>query len=89
MTDKNYIEIVHEFPYDNEDWQGEDRDIWWAVSPTEGDYRMWRKGDPEEPWAESGDQKRAWKINGELYIGSVDDINGLRKLLDALEQEFS
>lgn len=69
----------------------EDTDIYWAVRPSEGRWRVRDKG--TEEWQEDkmlhGSQ--AWLIEGgnSVYVYSKRDIEGLRKLLDAIEGELN
>lgn len=76
-----YIEVEHEHGPIN----GEvEISVWHAVRPSPS---RWIEGDSS---ISTTMFENSWRLEGGLpiYIHSVEDINGLRKLLDALEKEF-
>ena len=93
VTSDNYIDVKHEYfglP-DNEGLRLRTRDVWYAMRPTVPEYHVVDKDDNIVPeWEASVDT--AWTISkaglSHVVISDVDDINGLRKLLDALEFNF-
>lgn len=95
---KNYIEVFQDFheeqsgPVDKSTvWVDEGFDVYYAVRPTAGGWRYYSKTDPtanaetERPFGGG-----AWELMGgkPVYVGSQTDVDGLRKLLDAVEAEL-
>lgn len=87
MTHKNYIEVAHEWDDSDEVWDSHNRDFWHAVRPTPSEYAMARK--PEVAQFPENQQYGSWKIEGKLDVYSKHDVAGLRKLLDAIEEELN
>lgn len=83
----HYIEIVHE--YNDEDGD-ESEDVYYAVHPSVSRYRFNAGGNSTgSDWSEMFDP--GWALNGgqAVYIYDRECIAGLRKLLDAIEEELS
>lgn len=76
----NYIEIRHQYTDRHQDVNV---DTWWAVKPTSHDWNP-----AEGPALDLGPE--AWRISpGEtIHIYGLEDLAGLRKLLDRIEQEI-
>lgn len=73
---ENYIEVFHE--YEDKDFDT-CRDTWWAVRPTPYKWRN-SEGEMVDVMAEP------WKIQGDIYVWDKQDIAGIRKLLDKLDE---
>lgn len=93
VTSDNYIDVKHEYfglP-DDEGQRLRTRDVWFALKPTTPEYHVVDKDDQPIPEYQATVQT-AWEIakagQPHMIIVDVDDINGLRKLLDALEADF-
>lgn len=82
---KNYIEVVHRYA-EPDDFYGvgfmHSEDVFYAVRPSSS--RFGRGGESlKSMWSES------WSLNGSsLQVHGLEDIAGLRKLLDAVEVEM-
>lgn len=78
---KNYIEVEH--TYVDKDL-AENFDIWYAVRPSPSRVRFSGDGEPTEFFGSS------WEIEGlgPVLIHGREDIAGLRKLLDAIEEQM-
>lgn len=92
VTD-NYIDVKYEY-FGLPDENGlrlRTRDVWFATKPTVPEFHVVDKDDnPIPEW--NADVSTAWTISkaglNNILICDVDDINGLRALLDKLEQDF-
>lgn len=79
----NYIEVEHEYKDSDEDTNW---DIYYAVRPSADRYSYKREGAEvvestySNPWYVSGGHA--------VTVYNLDDIQGLRKLLDAIEVEI-
>lgn len=76
---KNYIEIEH--TYVDEDF-ATNYDIWYAVRPSPSRVRF--QGESEA----RAHCDPTWVIEGPVHLWGVQDIAGLRKLLDAIEEQM-
>ncbi len=93
VTSENYIDVKFEYfgvPDDN-GLRLRTRDVWFATKPTVPEFHVVDKDDEVIPEYKA-DVSTGWSIGKaglqEILIVDVDDINGLRALLDTLEQEF-
>lgn len=79
----NYIEITHE--YKDEKYGDDNRDVYFAVKPTPS---SWCHREETE-WYMGYDE--GWAVNGgqPVRVQDRNDVAGLRKLLDAIEEEMS
>jgi len=78
---KNYIEVEHEY-VDHEAWHV--RENWVAVR-----HPYWDMVHGDEKFPEKSEPNSGFYLqNSTLSVGTIDDINGLRKLLDAIEAEY-
>lgn len=77
----HYIEVTHEYVDGDED---ENTDVWWAVRPTPNQWRP--RGGKAVTDGLLG--KGPWQITPGNYtnIWDQNDIDGLRKLLDKIEE---
>ncbi|UVG35225.1 hypothetical protein SEA_CECE_219 [Microbacterium phage Cece] len=93
MTD-NYIDARHEYlgePND-EGVRVKRTDVWYAVRPTAPHLNLVTPDGEDDPDLQV-DVTTAWTLHnasttGPLIIVDQDDIDGLRKLLDAIEQKM-
>ena len=88
---KNYIEVEVE---DREVINGTiyaDTEVFWAVRPSPDRTRSWKEGEPEPDYKEL---KYPWSggfiLQGgqSVYVYDKSDVEALRKLLDAIEEEL-
>lgn len=91
MSD-NYIEIEHEYRSTGESPRGKyvekSVDVWYATRPSSSLFEYWPETE-EEPEYETGKNHNGWAINGSnLSIYTKEDVVGLRKLLDAIEESL-
>lgn len=93
VTSENYIDVKYEY-YGVPDDSGlrlRTRDVWFATKPTVPEFHIVDKDDEVVPEFEAN-VSTGWSIGKaglqEILIVDLDDINGLRALLDTLEQEF-
>lgn len=92
VTD-NYIGVEHEYfgPPDDADVRLRSRDIWYASRPSQPRYGLVDLSDEPIPGHQTS-ARTAWSIGKagleSPYIFDRDDINGLRKLLDQIEQKM-
>ena len=80
----NYIETVHEYVDEDGDTC---RDVWFAVRPTPSAWTY--RGD--KPGYSPKLKDEAWVIqpgSGSVAVWDIDDIAGIRKLLDAIEAKW-
>jgi hypothetical protein len=93
VTSENYIDVKYEyFGLPNDDGlRLRTRDVWFATKPTVPEFHIVDKDDNPVPEYEAN-VDTAWTIGKagqtDFIICDVDDINGLRALLDALERDF-
>lgn len=78
----NYIEISHSYKDEDDDVE----DTYYAVCPTPYRY-SYKAGDGE---VRESNMSTSWDLMGgrPISIYHQDDIDGLRKLLDAVEAEL-
>lgn len=83
---KNYLEYVHVYKDDvGLPTEAVNEDVTWAVRPS---VSHWNYVDQE---AKSGLQlypESFWKIEGVLDVYGLEDVAGLRGLLDLIEQDL-
>jgi hypothetical protein len=95
MTDTtadNYLEIVHEYEDNNSDtFLVHAKETFWAVSPTPDSYDATNKetGNKAQQLG-SGASGKTWSLFGgqSIYIHDIEDIKGMRELLDAIESRY-
>jgi len=92
MTD-NYIDVKHVYfgaPDDN-GFRLKSVDVWYATKPTTPEYGLVDYDDKNIDGAQAA-ITTAWAIakagQDNIYIYDRDDINGLRELLNRLEEDF-
>lgn len=87
---KNYIEIRHEFDEMNEEYHTKCIDVWHAVQPPAGACVMTNLKTGNRVGGEES-VGQYWRIQGsnDIVIYEQSDIDGLRKLLDAIEEELN
>lgn len=91
---ENFVEVKHTyFGTPNDDGlRVKSVDVWYAVRPSPPAYTVVDHTDASIDKGTDPDIKTGWSVHKAglpgLYIFDRDDINGLRELLDGLEQEF-
>lgn len=93
-VNRNYLESSHAY-FSNPTEEGvrvKSEDVWYAVRPTPPKYDLVDYQDEHIPDAPVPEITTGWSLfkagNQAFYIFDQEDIKGLRKLLDTLEQHF-
>ncbi|UDL15982.1 hypothetical protein QEH42_gp236 [Microbacterium phage Pumpernickel] len=91
-TSSNYIEVVHEYEDESNPLLNvKAKEVFWAVHPTPDQYNatLRESGEKVDGINLAGSSK-AWSLFGGqgVYVHDIEDIRGLRKLLDSLESMY-